>query len=179
MCVRRSFLASCIAVVFLCAACGGASSPASTSTSARVENTAHDRGEKLPATTCVDAKVSVGPGASEVRFRVACRAPARGGRVRFSVGRRHLGRFSHHPSVRGPGAERRYGSCSRRLKEVIDCQSLINGRVEVVGMIATSPKTRCSEDISVTVLESSQCNGSACPEDAVVRQMFKGLPAGC
>jgi hypothetical protein len=46
-------------------------------------------------------------------------------------------------------------------------------------MIETNPKTRCSEDISVTVVESSECNGSACPEDAVVRQMFKGLPAGC
>jgi len=46
-------------------------------------------------------------------------------------------------------------------------------------MIATNPKTRCSEEISVTVLESTECNGSVCPEDAVVREMFKGLPAGC
>jgi hypothetical protein len=166
-------------VIFLFAACGGASSPASTSASGEVENAARGKGEKLPVTTCVDAKVSVGRGAGEVHFVVACRASARGGRVGFSVGRRHLGRFSHRPSVRGPGAERRYGSCTRRLKEIIDCQSLINGRVKIVGMIAVNPKTHCSEDISVTVVEPSECNGNACPEGAVVRQMFKGLPAGC
>lgn len=165
-------------VVFLLAACGGANAPASTSTSSEVENAVHGGG-KLPATTCVDAKVSVGREAGEVRFTVACRASARGGRVGFSVGRRHLGRFSHHPSVRGPGAERRYGSCIRRLKEIIDCQSLINGKVKVVGMIAVNPKTRCSEDFSVMVVEPSECNHNACPEGAVVRQMFKGLPAGC
>lgn len=179
MCVRRFFSASCMVVVFLFAACGGASSPASTSTSGEAVNSARGGGGGLPATTCVDAKVSLGRGAGEVRFAVACRAPARGGRVGFSVGRRHLGRFSHHPSVRGPGAERRYGSCRRRLKEIIDCESRIDGRAKIVGMIVVNPKTRCSEDISVTVVESSECNGSACAEGAVVRQMFKGLPAGC
>jgi hypothetical protein len=180
VCARKLCLASCMVVIFLfAAACGGASSPASTSTSGKVENAARGGGGKLPVTTCVDAKVSVGRGAGEVRFAVACRASARGGRVGFSVGRRHLGRFSHHPSVRGPGAERRYGSCTRRLKEIIDCQSRINGKAEIVGMIAVNPKTRCSEDISVTVIEPSECNRNACPEGAVVRQMSKGLPAGC
>jgi hypothetical protein len=177
--VDKILLASCMMGVFLFAACGGTSSPASTGTSVGGESAARSRGEKLPATTCVDAKVSVGRGEGEVRFAVACRASARGGRVGFSVGRRLLGRFSHHPSVSGPGAKRRYGSCARRLKEIIDCQSFIDGRVKMVGMIAVNPKTLCSEDISVTVVESSECSRNACPEGAVVRQMFKGRPAGC
>lgn len=176
----RLCLASCMVVVFLFAACGGSSSPASSGTSGGDQSAARSGGEqKLPATTCVDAKVSLGLGAGEVRFAVTCRASAHGGRVGFSVGRRHLGRFSHHPLVSGPGAQRHYGSCTRRLKEIIDCQSFVDGRVKMLGTIAVNSKTRCSEAISVTVVESSECNGNACPEGAVVRQMFKGPPAGC
>lgn len=169
----------CAVTVLLLAACGGGSSPAFTSRGGIVRNPSGHREGKLPVTTCVDANVSAGRGPGEVRFAVACRASANGGRVGFSVGRRHLGRFSHHPSVKGPGAQRRYGSCRRRLKEIIDCESRIDGRVEIVGMIAVNPKTRCSEDISVTVVEPSKCTGNVCPSDLVVRQMFRGLPSGC
>lgn len=179
MSARRLCSASCVVVICLLAACGGASSPAFTGTSGGVDNSARGGGEKLPVTTCIDAEVRAGRGGAEARFAVTCRAAARGGRVRFSVGRRYIGHFSQHPSVRGPGAERHYGSCTRRLKEIVDCQSRVDGRVTITGMIEVDPKTRCSEAISVTVIEPSECNRGACPEGAVVRQLFKGLPAGC
>lgn len=83
-------VANCMVAIFICAACGGTSSPASTSTRRRVDNAARGGGEQLPAATCVGAKISVGHAAGEVRFAVTCRAHARGGRVGFTVGRQHL-----------------------------------------------------------------------------------------
>lgn len=176
----KRFLAVCtVTTAALFVACGGGHSPASGSTGAVVKNDAARRGGKLPVSTCVSANVDVGRSAGEIRFSVACRASSRVGLVGFSVGRRGFHRFSRHPAVSGPGAKNRYGSCERRLKEIIDCESRIDGKARIAGSLAVNPRTRCSEEISVTVAESSNCTGNVCPSGAAMRRIFDGLPAGC
>jgi len=176
---KRCLAASMAMALVLLAACGGGSSSAVNSTSDVIKSTPSSRAGALPASTCINAKIDLGRGGGEIRFSVACRASRLGHRVGFSLARSGLGHFSRHPAITGLGAENRYGSCKRRLKEVIDCEGHLNGKAEIAGVFAVDPQTRCASDISVTVAEPSRCTGKDCPASLVVRQIFRGLPAGC
>lgn len=128
---------------------------------------------------CSSGSASVGSSPSTIRFSVRCWAPPKGRVVRFSLSRSGFARIPHHPSVVGPGAESRYGFCGRRSKQVIDCEARIDGRATIGGELGVTPANRCSQSISITVVQQSACKGPTCPTRASIRELWSGLPRGC
>lgn len=178
----RYGLVGCSVLVVLLTACGGGSSAAPTAgqgstASAAPERPAARNLSKQPG--CFSAAVAVGSRPGEVRLTVSCDAPAKGDLVRFSVSRSGFAHVPRHLSVRGPGAESRYGSCGRRRKQVVDCQARAAGRVTIAGSLFVAPADRCSREISITVVEPSTCGGSTCPSGSSTRELWSGPPRGC
>jgi hypothetical protein len=135
---------------------------------------------RLPASTCIQGKAVVDARRdSAIDIAVVCRAKSSGAVVGFTVSRADVQRFSHHPSVRGQGAESHYGSCRRMHNRPIECQVRINGRVRLAGQLFVAPGDRCSAPISITVSENAGCDGGICPASFVTRQIFHGRPQGC
>lgn len=185
--LRYLAIGSSVVSVFLIA-CGSGSSATtgdSVSSSPRgssSQKTPHEELHPLSSPKspgCSSGSASVGPGPSKIRFSVRCWAPPKGSVVRFSLSRSGFARIPHHPSIIGPGAESRYGSCSRRHKQVVDCEARIDGWVTIKGELGVTPANRCSQSISITVVQQSACKGPTCPAGASVRELWSGPPRGC
>lgn len=174
----RVFGAGLIALLaMLFAACGGSSSPASTADLGFSKAAVASPPPK--SATCTGATVEVGAAPGTVSFRVRCWAPAHGGTVGFSLSRSGFTGASRHPAVQGPGARTRFGSCTRRRKQIFDCEARIDGWVEISGEIRVPETTRCSRPITITVAQASSCKGPDCPAAAGVKALWSGPPRGC
>lgn len=185
----RLFMMALVALLVAASSCGGAQSPADSTSPAHEEKAAKEKttGSENKKATCTHGKVFLGKESGVIRFAVRCTAPARGARVGFSLARYSLTtqrskprirHFDHHPTVLGPGTTTKVADC-RSVATVVDCQVSARGRITISGEFRVKRTTECEMGVSIVVAEPPKCTGQVCPASLAVKTLTRGLPRDC
>jgi len=143
---------------------------------------------RVGRTSCFKAHVFLGAAPGEIKFVVFCRSQGEADLPYFGVGRYSLTRkparpgyrrIWHYPLVKGPGAVKPFGLCSR-FGSGIACSARSTGEVKVQGGFYVDPEKRCSQGVSVTApLIHPLCKRGDCPAPGGDTFLTSGRPRGC